>query len=112
MYIPVLISRSNFVNLAATRLVKKGEHTLSDVKFQLKRPIRISYRDDVIILRNVTPNTSNDLLMMYIDKLCGSSPDKIEYNHDKSVVMATIPCEIGEMITCYLICIKAWGASF
>jgi len=79
---------------AATRVIKKGEHTLSDVRFQLKRPIVISCKDDVILLRNVKPNTSNDLLMMYVEKLCGFSPEKIEYNHDKSVVMATIPCKI------------------
>ena len=103
----VLISQFTFVNLAATRVIKKGEHTLSDVRFQLKRPIVISCKDDVILLRNVKPNTSNDLLMMYVEKLCGFSPEKIEYNHDKSVVMATIPCKIGEMVNCYLICITA-----
>ena len=110
--IHVLISQFTFVNLAATRVIKKREHALSDVKFQLKRPIAISYRDDVIILRNVTPNTSIDLLSMYFEKLCGSSPENIAYNHDKTAVMAAVSCKIGEVIICYLICNMAKIKSF
>ena len=93
-------------------MVKKGEHALSDVKFQLKRPIPISYRDDVIILRNVKPNTSNDLLSMYVEKLCGSCPKKIEHNLDRTAVMATVSCKIGEMTKRYLICNEANIKSF
>ena len=75
----------------------KGKHKAKDVSFQLKRRITTSYREDVIILRNIKPGTSHDLLSMYVEKLCGSSPISMEHNHDKSAVMAIIPCKIGEM---------------
>ena len=77
----------------------KGKHKVKDVSFQLKRRRITCYRDDAIILRNIKPGTSHDLLSMYVEKLCGSSPISMEHNHDKSAAMAIVHCKIGKMTT-------------
>ena len=54
------------------------------------------------MLRNLEPNTSKELLSMYLERLCGSVPHSIETNHDKSMVMASCRHKLGEIVICSL----------
>ena len=50
------------------------------------------------MLCNVHPKTSGKSLKGYLSKLCGSAPQRVEVNHDNSVVMATFQSKIGETV--------------
>ena len=60
------------------------------------------------MLCDLPPDTSEDLLNMYLERLCGSDPHSIEANHDKSMVMASFPCKVGEIdvFTWFLVAIN------
>ena len=80
----------------ATRACSKGIHRIDDVTFQLKRPKVIIHRDDVILICNVNQSSSEEFPSMYLEKLCGSAPIKVEYNYDRSVIMATFSGKLGK----------------
>ena len=50
------------------------------------------------MIDNLSPKTSKDSVGMYIERIFGCEADSIEYNHDKTAVMLSLPGEIGKFL--------------